>query len=304
MKVFLTGGHGMLGRHIHKQLMDLGHIVIAPRSSELDLSDSSKTEAFISELAPDAIVHCAALVGGIQANIQGGGDFLIKNLEIDNSVIFAARDLGVKNFIYIGSSCMYPANRMEPLVPEDILSGPLEPTNANYALAKITGAKAVESLDGVDGRAWKTFISSNLYGPGDHFDPRRSHLLAAIIAKVVEAKEENAASIEMWGDGVVRREFTYVEDFAHWVTSSLNHLQDFPSLINAGCGVDYSVREFYEIVMRELTFKGQLVSNPDKPNGNLRKLMDSSVAMELGWNPQTTIADGILKTHKWYLENR
>ena len=294
----------MLGQHVHRYLVDYGHNVSAPRSSDLDLSDSNKTKEFISKFAPDAIVHCAALVGGIQANIQGGGDFLIKNLEIDNSVIFAARDTGVKNFIYIGSSCMYPANRIEPLVPEDILSGPLEPTNANYALAKITGAKSVESLDGGEGRAWKTIISSNLYGPGDHFDPRRSHLLAAIIAKVVDAKETDASSVEMWGDGVVRREFTYVEDFAAWVASSLDHLEDFPSLINAGCGVDYSVREYYEMVMRELKYDGQLVSNPDKPNGNLRKLMDSSVAMELGWNPQTTIANGILKTYEWYLENR
>jgi len=304
MKVFLTGGRGMLGRHLMTELELLGHQVVAPNSSELDLRDPLATSTFIERTAPDAVIHAAAVVGGIQANIDGGGRFLTENLEIDHSVIFGAKNLGVKNFIYIGSSCMYPANRMEPLQVSDILSGPLEPTNASYALAKITGAKAVESFDSVEGFNWKTLIASNLYGPGDHFEPGRSHLLAAIIFKVQAAKEEKSAQIVMWGDGKVRREFTYVIDFAKWVGASISNLQNFPSLVNVGCGDDFTVQEFYEMVMRDLSFEGELVADLSKPNGNRRKLMDSSVARSLGWNPSTTISKGIVETNRWLLENR
>ena len=304
MKVFLTGGRGMLGRHLMTELELLGHQVVAPNSSELDLRDSPATSTFIERTAPDAVIHAAAVVGGIQANIDGGGRFLTENLEIDHSVIFGAKNLGVKNFIYIGSSCMYPANRMEPLQVSDILSGPLEPTNASYALAKISGSKAVEAIDSIEGFNWKTLIASNLYGPGDHFEPERSHLLAAIISKVQVAKEEKSAQIVMWGDGKVRREFTYVIDFAKWVGGSISNLQNFPSLMNVGCGDDFTVQEFYELVMRELSFEGKLVADLSKPNGNLRKLMDSSIARSLGWNPSTTISKGIVETNRWLLENR
>ena len=302
MKVFLSGGRGMLGGHIKRELEIEGHFVNAPTSSELDLRNSEATRDYLNKVAPDAVIHAAAVVGGIQANIDGGGRFLTENLEIDHSVIFNAKELEVENFIYIGSSCMYPANRQEPLQLQDLLSGPLEPTNASYALAKISGAKAVEAFDSSSGLNWKTFIASNLYGPGDHFEPRRSHLLAAIIAKVEEAKRMNYSEIVMWGDGQVKREFTYVEDFARWVAVSVTSLEKFPSMLNVGYGVDYSVRQFYEISMEILGYQGKLTADTSKPNGNLRKLMDSTMARDLGWAPSTNIQDGILKTYKWYLE--
>ncbi|CAN1645488.1 WcaG Nucleoside-diphosphate-sugar epimerases [Candidatus Nanopelagicaceae bacterium] len=303
MKVFLTGGRGMLGQHIKQQLEKVGHEVLAPSSAELNLIDIDATSEFIADSKPDAVIHCAAVVGGIQANIEGGGRFLTENLVIDHSVIFGARNAGVSDFLYIGSSCMYPANRLEPLQVSDLLSGPLEPTNASYALAKITGAKAVEAFDSVKELNWKTFIASNLYGPGDHFEPTRSHLVAAIISKVQEAKERGDESIIMWGDGKVKREFTYVIDFAEWISVSISNLERFPSLINVGCGVDFTVQEFYEIAMKELEFDGKLDADLSKPNGNLRKLMDSSVARGLGWNPSTSINEGISNTHKWLMEN-
>jgi GDP-L-fucose synthase len=303
MKVFLTGGRGMLGQHVKRQLQLVGHEVIAPDSTELNLRDMAATSDFIRKFAPDAVVHAAAVVGGIQANIEGGGRFLTENLEIDHSVIFASRDAEIKNLLYVGSSCMYPANRMEPLKISDLLTGPLEPTNESYALAKLSGAKAVEAIDSQQDLNWKTFIASNLYGPGDHFEPGRSHLLAAIISKVQSAINLGNKEIVMWGDGKVRREFTYVIDFANWIASSLPNLSDFPSMINVGCGIDYTVQEFYEIVMQELNFEGQLVADLTKPNGNLRKLMDSSVAESLGWHSSTTISEGVVETHKWLLEN-
>lgn len=293
----------MLGQHIKQQLERVGHEVLAPSSAELNLIDIDATSEFIADSKPDAVIHCAAVVGGIQANIEGGGRFLTENLVIDHSVIFSARNAGVSDFLYIGSSCMYPANRLEPLQVSDLLSGPLEPTNASYALAKITGAKAVEAFDSVKELNWKTFIASNLYGPGDHFEPTRSHLVAAIISKVQEAKERGDESIIMWGDGKVKREFTYVIDFAEWISVSISNLERFPSLINVGCGVDFTVQEFYEIAMKELEYDGKLEADLSKPNGNLRKLMDSSVARGLGWNPSTSINEGISNTHKWLMEN-
>lgn len=304
MRVFLTGARGMLGQHVLRNLEAKGHEVLAPSRSELDLTDSAATFKFIKENKPDAVIHCAAVVGGIQANILGGGKFLTENLSIDHSVIFSAKKCSVPNFIYLGSSCMYPANRLDALRIEDILSSELEPTNASYALAKISGAKAVEAFDSNPNLNWKVFIASNLYGPYDHFDPDRSHLLAAIILKVSKAIESGASEIHMWGDGEVKREFTFVSDLAGWIVESLPNLVDYPSMLNVGCGVDHTVREFYEIVMQVLGYKGKIVADPTKPNGNLRKLMDSSVARSLGWNPGTNLGEGILETHNWWVESK
>jgi GDP-L-fucose synthase len=294
----------MLGQHVLKSLEAGGHEVFAPSRSELDLTDSTATFKYIEEIHPDAVVHCAAVVGGIQANILGGGKFLTENLAIDHSVVFSAKKCNVPNFIYLGSSCMYPANRMDALKIEDILSGELEPTNASYALAKISGAKAVEAFDSDPKLNWKVFIASNLYGPFDHFDPERSHLLAAIILKVSKAIESGASEIHMWGDGKVKREFTYVSDLAGWIVKSLPNLADYPSMLNVGCGSDHTVREFYEIVMEVLGYTGTIVADPTKPNGNLRKLMDSSVARSLGWDPRTNLSEGILETHNWWVESK
>lgn len=304
MRVFLTGARGMLGQHVLRNLESKGHEVLAPSRDELDLMDGAATFKFIKENKPDAVIHCAAVVGGIQANILGGGKFLTENLSIDHSVIFSAKKSNVPNFIYLGSSCMYPANRLDALKIKDILSGKLEPTNASYALAKISGAKAVEAFDSDPNLNWKVFIASNLYGPFDHFDPDRSHLLAAIILKVSKAIESAASEIQMWGDGEVKREFTYVGDLAGWIAESLPNLVSYPSMLNVGCGVDHTVREFYEIVMQVLGYKGKIVADPTKPNGNLRKLMDSSVAHSLGWDPGTNLSEGILETHKWWVESK
>lgn len=304
MKVFVTGGRGMLGQNVRANLLSLGHEVLSPTSAELDLRNQEETDKYILKEKPDAIIHCAAVVGGIQANIEGGGRFLTENLEVDHSVIFGAHRSNIKNFIYIGSSCMYPANVMRPLVVDDLLTAPLEPTNASYALAKLTGAKAVEALGMVNNRNWKTFVASNLYGPGDHFEPGRSHLLAAVILKVSDAIKDGQEEIVMWGDGKVRREFTYIEDFSEWVASSIDALDNYPSILNVGCGVDYTVEEFYHFVMDELGYKGELVKDLTKPNGNLRKLMDSTVAAAFGWAPSTSIRDGIKKTYEWLEKNK
>jgi GDP-L-fucose synthase len=301
-RVLVTGSNGMLGKSVTSELIKLKYNVIPLARKDVDLLDKSSTKRFILNNYPDVIVHCAALVGGIQANISGGGRYLLENLAIDDSVLSAARELEIKNLIYIGSSCMYPANFPEPLTENQILSGTLEKTNENYALAKIIGSRIVEAVSLDENYNWRTFIASNLYGPYDHFGSEKSHLLSAIITKAIAAKE-NKSSIEMWGDGTPRREFTYVEDFAEWIGNSITNLGQLPQNLNLGFGEDYSVKEFYQLVLKEINYECEITKNLSKPNGNMRKLMDSSKAREFGWDPKTSIKKGISQTVNWYLSN-
>jgi GDP-L-fucose synthase len=301
-RVLVTGSNGMLGKSVTSELIKLKNKVIPLTRKDVDLLDKSSTKTFIQNNDPDVIVHCAALVGGIQANISGGGRYLLENLAIDDSVLSAAKELQISNLVYIGSSCMYPANFTEPLTENHILSGPLEKTNENYALAKIIGSRIVEAVSLDKNYNWRTFIASNLYGPYDHFGPEKSHLLSAIISKAIVAKE-NKSSIEMWGNGTPRREFTYVGDFAEWIGKSITNLAQLPQNLNLGLGVDYSVKEFYQLVLKEINYECEITTNLSKPNGNMRKLMDSSKAREFGWDPKTSIEKGISQTVNWYLSN-
>jgi GDP-L-fucose synthase len=197
---------------------------------------------------------------------------------------------------------MYPANRDSALTEDQILTGPLEKTNENYALAKIIGSRMVEVIAQEFLVNWRTFIASNLYGPHDHFGSDKSHLLSAIITKAIKAKNENS-KIEMWGDGKPRREFTYVEDFSDWIAFSMDKLEKLPQNLNLGLGTDHTVQEFYSMVLDAIEYQTEIISNPNKPSGNMRKLMDSKKAREYGWNPKTSIEEGISKTITWYLSN-
>ena len=298
--VLVTGSNGMLGGAVCASLENKGIIPIRATRKSLDLSKPNEVLTALKELKPSSIIHCAAVVGGIQANVDGKTKFYTENIKLDTSVINAARELQVKNFIYIGSSCMYPANREEALTENDLLTGELEPSNRSYALAKIFGTELVSSIAQEDGLHWRTYIASNLYGPGDHFDPVRSHLLAAVIQKVLKAKAEAANEISMWGSGTGRREFTYVEDFANWIANSLGNLKAQPLVLNTGVGVDFTILEFYQLVMEACGLDAKVVPDLTKPDGNRRKLMDSSLAREYGWNPETDIKTGISKTVKWF----
>jgi nucleoside-diphosphate-sugar epimerase len=302
-KVLVTGANGMLGKSVINSLINSNHEVIALMRKDVDLTDSVTTLRYIEKADPDAIIHCAALVGGIQANISGGGKFLIQNLAIDNSVLNAAKILEINNLIYVGSSCMYPANRENALTEDQIMTGPLEKTNENYALAKIVGSRMVEAIALDYKYNWRTFIASNLYGPNDHFGSDKSHLLSAIISKAIAAKK-NKSSIDMWGDGKPRREFTYVDDFSDWISKSINNLSELPQYLNLGIGVDYTVKEFYQFVLDAIDYKTEIIPNLEKPSGNMRKLMDSSKAKQFGWDPRTSIQLGITNTVNWYSSNK
>ena len=302
-RVLVTGANGMLGRSVTNSLTKSNFEVIGITRKEVDLTYPIATKKIVVKHAPDSIVHCAALVGGIQANILGGGKFLLQNLAIDSSLLTAAKELEVKDLVYIGSSCMYPANRDSALTEDQILTGPLEKTNENYALAKIIGSRMVEAIASEFDLNWRTFIASNLYGPYDHFGSDKSHLLSAIITKAIDAKNVKG-KIEMWGDGKPRREFTYVEDFSDWIAISINKLATLPQNLNLGIGTDHTVHEFYSMVLKAIDYQTETIPNLDKPNGNMRKLMDSSKARAAGWNPKTSIEVGISETINWYLSNK
>ena len=302
-KVLVTGSSGMLGRNVASVLEHKGMKVIRHTRFDADLEDADAVERFIADIMPETIVHCAALVGGIRANLDGGASFYFKNVKIDNNVLFVCAKLNVPNLIYVGSSCMYPANRTEKLIETDLLTGKLEPTNYYYALAKISGTTLTQSIAATHNLNWKTFIASNLYGPHDHFGSMNSHLLAAIISRILEAKKLGSDSITMWGDGKPRREFTYVLDFAEWIAMNISNLNNLPSVLNVGYGEDFTVREYYEMVMEVVNVNFEVIPDLSKPSGNQRKLMDSSLAEEYGWKPSTSIKSGIAKTVSWYETN-
>jgi GDP-L-fucose synthase len=302
--IVVTGANGMLGKSVCEKFRLEGFEVLEITREKVDLTDSNKTLEYFSKYNIDLIVHCAAVVGGIQANIDGGTKFFTDNVRIDSSVLFAARFLSVENFIYIGSSCMYPANKDHPLKESEILTGALEPTNKNYALAKIFGSHLTTSIAMENNLNWRVFIASNLYGPYDHFGTDKSHLLSAVIKKSIEAKEKRESKIDMWGDGLPKREFTFVTDFADWIFNSSKILNKLPHVLNTGIGEDYSVIEYYNKVLNTIGYSCEVVANKSKANGNMRKLMDSSLAMKFGWSPKVGIDEGIKRTIDWYLLNK
>jgi GDP-L-fucose synthase len=301
MRVLVTGGNGMLGRAVISSLGIANYEVLSPSRSEMDLEDISETINFIKFHKPEVIVHCAAFVGGISANISNPIDFLQKNIKLDQSIFFAATELKVPKLLYMGSSCMYPKDREKPMTESEILSGSLEPTNEGYALAKIVGWKNVQLI--AESLTWRTLILSNLYGPNDHFESNRSHLLAAIIDKVHYARRENHLEIEMWGSGEAKREFTFVSDVADYIAEIIPNLERVPVTLNIGAGIDYSVREYYQMVCEVMEYKGKIVPNLKKPEGMKRKLMDISAARKYGWVAKTDIRNGIERTVDWYLND-
>ena len=303
MRLLLTGSGGMLGTSLLNSIRDK-HEVLAPARSELNLLNSKDVFDYLSIEQPDLIIHAAARVGGIQANIQNGYEFLTENLKMDTNVFDAARQLRIHDLIYIGSTCMYPKDREQPLAESDLLTGSLEPTNEGYALSKIIGAKIVELVADQDGFNWRTLILSNLYGPRDHFEPERSHLVAAIIRKVDLALQNNSPVISMWGDGESRREFTFVNDVADFISQNLENISNFPVRMNLGAGIDYSILEYYEMISKLMGYEGKIMSDLSKPNGMKRKLSDSTLAARHGWRAKTKINDGLADTISWYYENK
>lgn len=303
MRILLTGASGMLGRNL------LGHPSagkfhwLTPSHTELDLSDFTATLRYIDKVKPDCIIHAAGKVGGIQANIREPVKFLIDNLDMGRNILQAAYSVGIAKLINIGSSCMYPRGCQTALKESDVLSGELEPTNEGYALAKITVAKLAEYICRESpGFNYKTVIPCNLYGKYDKFDPKWSHLIPAIIHKLHQAKIAGHSEVEIWGSGEARREFLFAEDLASALLKAIDDIEAIPNYMNIGLGHDYSVNEYYQAAAAVIEYHGTFTHDLSKPVGMDRKLTDTSLAKEWGWKPQTSLADGLMKTYQHYLQ--
>jgi GDP-L-fucose synthase len=296
----------MLGSNLLKEINSSPeHSAVGLTRVDLDLRDPVALRLILDQEKPDLLIHAAAKVGGIQANIDNPFEFLASNISMDTNVIQSCISANVPNFLYIGSSCMYPKDYRQPLVETDILAAPLEPTNEGYAIAKIAGSKLCEYAATSFGLNYRTIIPSNLFGPGDNFNPGSSHLIASVIRKVHEAKVSGATEIEVWGSGSARREFTYVGDLASWVVASLPKIDELPSTLNLGIGKDYSIDEFYAAAMAALEYQVPLVHDLSKPEGMRAKLMDSSQARaNYGWDPKTDLVTGLKMTYQWFMNSQ
>ncbi|MBO2564631.1 GDP-L-fucose synthase family protein [Shewanella algae] len=301
MKLFITGGRGMVGRNIAALAKVRGVDFKAPSREELNLADYDALKKELEDYRPDFVIHCAGLVGGIQANIATPYDFCFQNLKIGINVVQASYDAGVKNLINLGSSCMYPRFAKNPLVESQVLTGELEPTNEGYAVAKITVAKLAQYLSIQCGVSYKTYIPCNLYGYWDKFDLRKSHMIPAVIRKIDDAIKKDYDTVDIWGDGLSRREFMFAEDLADFILFSLDKFSDVPSLINVGLGKDYSINDYYYTIAKVLGYKGQFINDLSKPAGMKQKLVNIDLQEKLGWKPSTSLETGITKTYQFYL---
>jgi len=260
--------------------------------ARVDLRDAVATERALADIKPDAVVHAAARVAGIAEKLAHPATYLQQNLQLDSSVISASIAQGIPELLYISSGAIYPADLPQPLSEDDLLAGTLESANEGYALAKITGGKLCEYASREFGFAYRAAVPSNLYGPGDSFGAGRAHLVASTIVKAHDAVATGAPTIDVWGDGTARREFTYSLDLAQWLVGQVGSLEAWPALLNLGVGFDHSIREYYEAAARVAGFTGDLVYDTSKPSGVMQRLLDSSRARELGWNPTTTLDEG------------
>jgi GDP-L-fucose synthase len=302
-KVFVAGHRGMVGSAVVRRLQRAGFEKILTRSrQELDLMDRASVRGFFEAERPDYVVDAAARVGGIAANFEKPVEFLIENLTIQNNVIQAAADFGVTKLLFLGSSCIYPKLAPQPLTEDALLTGPLEPTNDAYAIAKIAGIKLCQAYTREYGKNFISGMPTNLYGPNDNFDLHTSHVLPALIRKVHEAKKDGAQEVSVWGSGTPRREFLHVDDLADACFFLLENY-DSPEIMNIGCGEDFSIRELAETVCEVLGFEGALVFDSSKPDGTPRKLMNVGRLLALGWKPRIGLKDGIRDAYDWFLKN-
>ena len=302
-RLFLTGGQGMVGRNLRDHPGLSRWEVLAPARTELDLSDARALQDWLARYRPDAVVHAAGLVGGIQANMAEPVRYLAENARIGLNVIEACRAARVPVLINLSSSCVYPAGLGHGLTEDRILTAPLEPTNEGYALAKIMTMRLVEYAAREDASlAWRTLIPCNLYGPHDKYDPRHSHLLPAIIHKLHQAKLAGQDSVYIWGDGEARREFMYAPDLAGAILRALDAPQALPLVMNVGPGVDHSINDYYRIAAEVIGWRGQFWHDLTRPVGMQRKLLDISHQRVWGWAPETALRDGIALTYAHYLK--
>lgn len=302
-KILITGSKGMVGRNIVESEKAKNYILLTPSSNELNLLDRLSVDNYIRTNTPDIVIHCAGLVGGIQANMAHPVSFLVDNTQMGLNIIMSAYESGIKNFINMSSSCMYPRDAQNPLGEELILKGELEPTNEGYAIAKVASTRLCEYIHRENSEYhYKTIIPCNLYGRYDKFDPKHSHMLPAVIKKIHDAKVNNQTTLDIWGDGKARREFMYAADLADFVYYALENFESMPQNINAGLGTDYSINEYYKAIAEVIGYKGDFIHDLTKPVGMKQKLIDDTKLQKFGWRYKTSLKDGIQKTYDYYLK--
>jgi len=311
-KIYVAGNNGMVGSAIIRKLRKQSFTNIITRSSsELDLANQQDVHNFLQDERPDYVVIAAAKVGGIHANDSCPAEFIYQNLIIEANLIHGSYLAGVNNLLFLGSSCIYPKESLQPIKEEYLLSGYLEPTNEAYAIAKIAGIKLCESYNRQYDTDYRSIMPTNLYGPNDNFHPKNSHVIPALIRKFHEAKVKNKPFVEVWGSGKPMREFLHVDDMA----GASIHIMDIDkkilesevdpmlSHINIGTGVDIMIKDVAQIVKEVVGFCGEIVFNAEMPDGTKRKLLDVSKIENLGWKPAIALKDGLKETYEWFLDN-
>ena len=303
-EIFVAGHRGMVGSALVRRLEAEGFTNVLKRDrSQLDLTDESAVAKFFTDEPPDVVVVAAAKVGGIKANNEYPVEFLLENLRIQNNIIRSAFEAGVRKLLFLGSSCIYPKFAPQPIPETALLTGPLEPTNEAYAIAKIAGIKLCQAYAREYGATFISVMPTNLYGPNDSFDLETSHVLPALLRKAHDAKTRNENKLIVWGTGKPRREFLHVDDLASACLLLLEKY-DSPEIVNIGCGEDITVRELAELICDVVGFKGELVWDATKPDGTPRKLLDITKIRALSWQPTIPLRQGIAQTYEWFLANR
>jgi GDP-L-fucose synthase len=301
-KIFVAGYRGLVGSALTRRLDHEGFHNLPKRDrSRLDLADEQAVQSFFAQEKPAIVIFAAAKVGGIKANTDFPVEFLLDNLRIQNNVIRAAYESGVRKLLFLGSSCIYPREAPQPIPETALLSGPLEPTNEAYAIAKIAGIKLCQAYAREYGANFISAMPTNLYGPNDNFDLETSHVLAALLRKAHEAKTSGVRELVVWGSGKPRREFLHADDLASACLFLLEHY-DSPEIINVGCGKDISIRELAELICDVVGFDGELIWDATKPDGTPRKLLDVTKLRNLSWHATIPLRDGIAQTYDWFLK--
>lgn len=312
MKIYVAGHRGMVGKAICRALLARGGIEIITRTrAELDLVDQAAVRDFMASERPDKVILAAAKVGGIHANHAYPAQFIYENLMIEANLIHQSHEAGVQTLLQLGSSCIYPKLAPQPMAEDALLTGPLEPTNEPYAIAKIAGIKLCESYNRQYGRDYRSVMPTNLYGPGDNFHPENSHVLPALIRRFHEAKGADLPEVTIWGTGMPRREFLHVNDMASASLFVLGLPKDvydretdpMMSHINVGSGADVTILELAQLVANAVGYEGKIGTDPSKPDGTPRKLMDVTRLERLGWTASISLERGIAETYHWFLSN-
>jgi GDP-L-fucose synthase len=303
MAILVAGATGLVGSAIVKELESQNKSTIGISSKDVDLLDRSKTFEFINSLKPTAIIDCAAKVGGIGGNNSYPVEFLSQNLQIQSNLMDAAHAAKVSKFVFLGSSCIYPRDCAQPIKEEYLLTGALEQTNSAYAVAKIAGIELIKSYRKEYGYKWISVMPTNMYGPNDNFDLENGHVLPVLIRKFIEAKRSDSSKVILWGSGAPLREFMHVDDFAKAVLVCMEKYDD-SNQINVGSGHEVLIKDLAGKISKAVGFTGEISWDSSKPDGTMRKVLDSSKIADLGWKPLISLDQGIASTVEWYLQNK